>query len=186
MHTKIDDLAAEQDWIDLQITAARMRCEELSGVATTERTCTLVMDQFPSGRDPIHLPWPPLVEVSSLSYYDENGDAQSYTVGDLQVTGTGSARQCATLYPPVDEDWPSTEAQNPNAVTVTFVCGSDAVDVSPVLKSGMLLDIGSKYMHREDIEMSPSGRAVSLLPESSRNLYALQRAVWSGPELGGW
>ena len=182
IHCHIDDIAAESAWVSAHITAARRRCEELSGVATTTRACTLILDKFPDGRGPITLPWPPLASVTSVAYKDEDGDAQTYTVSDLQIVGVTNARECAEIYPAADEDWPTVEDQNPIAVVITFSAGVAQANVSELLKSGMLMHVGAMYLHREDTELSSSGRAISLLPESSKDLYQMEKVIWFGPE----
>lgn len=124
LHSVIDaDLTDDNDLITELIATARVKLEELTGRAFIEQTRTFKIDQFPSGDEPIYLPRPPLISVTSISYVDENGASQTLTVTtDYKVDSTSEP---ARIVPAYGVSWPSTRSEI-DAVTIVAKCGYGA------------------------------------------------------------
>lgn len=99
------------------IIAANDYCERWTNRVFSTQTWEYVLSEFP--RVGIELPYPPLQSVVSVSYLDLNGDPQDFT-DYITMTPTGS-----------QPGWLEYTAATPSvscrsdAVTVTFLCGSD-------------------------------------------------------------
>lgn len=123
------------------------------GRALHPQTWRITLDRFPCvTRDnpsgAILLPYPPLLEVESVTYVDDNGATQSFT--DYTVN---SNAEPAELHPAFNASWPSTRNVW-NAVTIQFRCGYD-VDASPtnpvpeLIRQYVRIVAASMYEQRE-------------------------------------
>lgn len=135
--------SSEDTLITALITAAREYVENVIGRKMITQTWDLIYDYFPG--DAIKLPFPPLVEVVSVNYLDENAEAQvlastEYVVDDKSEPGWVS---------PVDA-WPATQ-ETINAMSIRFTAGygvtSDYVPAG--LRAAILLVLGDLYENRE-------------------------------------
>lgn len=173
LHLRIDDgMTAEDTLISALITAARQKIEIETRRALVTQTQMLKLDQFPSGEMPaIELPNPPLQNVNSVQYVDQNGDTQTLSASEYIVD---AASEPARITPAYNTYWPLTRAQI-NAVTVTFVCGYAPVSGSPTdyaanvpqaLKAAIKLLVGHWYENREastPLNLKPLPMAVDSL-----------------------
>lgn len=150
--------SADDALITNLIYGARGYVEDHTGRAMVTQTWQLFLDDFPGpyrGGE-ILLPLPPLQQVTSLTYLDSDGVAQTL---DSTAYVVDVASEPARITPAADLTWPDTQ-KVANAVTVEFVCGyGAAVDVPQILKQAMLLMIGEMY---ETTEESTLGRATNL------------------------
>jgi uncharacterized phiE125 gp8 family phage protein len=156
----------ELSYVIRLVRAARLMGERYTQRAFAEQTRERWLERFPPGN--IWLPYPPLLEVLSVSYTDTGGTVQALTEGtDYLVTapsGPMAGPGAVVLMP--DTSWPSTRTQ-PDAVKVQYSCGYLAVDGSPAdleipadLVHGMLLVIGEFYKQRsESVQGISSSRA---------------------------
>ena len=103
-----------------------------------------------SGMRPIFLPRPPLVSVSSITYVDPNGVAQTWSSSLYTVDApAGDYADTGRIFPNYGEIYPIAR-QQPGAVTITFVAGYGAAAAVPAaLKAGMKLLIGNWWLNRE-------------------------------------
>jgi len=137
----------EDAHIERLIKAATRACEEATHEAIMPQTRQIILSGFPWGA--IVLPGPPLINVESLAYVDEDGDSQTLagSPAEYEVIPSGPVEK-AKLTPLYDESWPSTRCQA-DAVTVTFECGYEDVTAIPEpYITGILLMVGELYKQR--------------------------------------
>lgn len=142
--------AAENSYLNSLIARAQQAIENRFGIAVTEQTWKLVLDEFPTANEGrIYLPRPPLIEISEFKYVNEDGieTALALTTG-YQVDADSSP---ARLYPPLDGSWPSVRVGVPSPVRIKYTAGYKApARVLPVaISQAMLLLIGFWYENRE-------------------------------------
>src|SRR6185312_10363341 len=154
------------------IQTAREICEEDLGIAVMEQTLEQVLDHFPrnshrQGLEHIHpahlahhhghhpredyeirISRPPLQSVTSVTYFDSNGDAHLWDPSEYLVDVDEFPGR---IVPKYGKWWPALVPLQPvNGVRIRLVAGwPDADSVPSRLKSGMLLIIGSLYKNRE-------------------------------------
>lgn len=114
--------------------------------ATTSAKWTYTLAEWPTDTDTIELPRPPLISVSSVKYYDENGTQQTWA--------TSNYRAVASDFPGLvvfddDADIPDLDAR-PEAIEIIFVAGyAAAIDVPPGIKDAILAYVAHRYRTRE-------------------------------------
>lgn len=120
-HLRVTD-NQEDSLIAGLIISARKVVEQITRRALINQTWRLYLDEFPADSH-IELPFPPLVSVTSVKYYDENTQLQTLssslyqtdnrsTPGRIVLTGGGA--------------WPSTDSDKVNAVEIEFIAGYGA------------------------------------------------------------
>lgn len=138
----------EDTLITSLISAARQWIEEQTYRQLVTATWDLVLDDFPSGRDPIRIPRAPLRTVTSISYKDGNGETQTVSTAVYAVSATRQPGEIRLKYGQV---WPTAQ-DTPDAVTVRFNAGyGDADDVPDLLKAAVKLLVGQWYEYREPV-----------------------------------
>lgn len=151
-----DDFSEEDYWLEAQIPAAREFCEAIIGRSIAPQVREWASDCFPCR---IVLPYGPVTAIESISYYDLDGAAQTFSA---YITYDGEIVRNPGV------EWPATRVQ-PGAVRVRYTAGYGSVGDSPAtiplpksIKAAMLLVLGSRYDLREDatamkIETIPEG-----------------------------
>jgi uncharacterized phiE125 gp8 family phage protein len=132
------------------IPGAREMVEQDTGRAIGTQTWKLRLDAWPKG-DTIHLPFPPLQSVTSITYKLADGvttTTLAATVYDVDIDS-----EPGRIYLRYCEQWP-TDALYPHAaITITFVAGYDTgtglVPLPVTLKQAMLLQVGNRFANRE-------------------------------------
>ena len=159
-HLRVTD-GAEDALISALITAARQSIEGRFGSlqrALMTQTWDWFLDGFPCGSAPMEVPLPPLQSVTSITYTDDAGAAQTWDASKYSVNTKSLIGLIAPAY---GESYPSTRTIM-NAVTVRFVAGFGAgSDVPMPIKQAMLLQIGHMYENRETHIL---GVSVEVLP----------------------
>jgi len=141
------------------IETSRIWCESFQHRSYITQTWTLYLDRFPSGRQ-IEIPLPPLQQISSLSYKDENDTLQ--IVSFLDTSGSAVfetddyiidvASEPGRLCIKNGRSWPNTSC-NVQAVQLQFIAGyGAAADVPKNMKSAILLKLSDLYENRGDAE----------------------------------
>lgn len=107
----------------------------------------------------ITLPLPPLQSVTSVTYVDSSGAAQTLATDQYRVS---TKRHEGVIEPAYGVSWPSVREQV-DAITVRFVCGygSNPSDVPEPIRQAMLLLVGHWYENREAVNV---GNIVTPLP----------------------
>lgn len=128
--------------------AAERLLSRRSKRALINRTYDLVLDRFPSDDYPLELPLPPLVSVSSITYYDTNNSTQAMASTDY--VSHRSQHGISYLMPQPDATWPTCKTRR-DAVTVRFVAGygTASTDVPETIRQAGKMTVAHWYRNRE-------------------------------------
>jgi uncharacterized phiE125 gp8 family phage protein len=163
-------------WLeDIGIPAARDRAEAETGRVFITQVWTLWLDRWPCDGDYIEIPKPPLVDVVSISYFDQNGATQTWSASNYDVDAPAGPRcQRGRVSLAYNASWPTVRSQM-NAVAIWFTAGygETGAAVPPLLKAAMLMDLATLYANRENYV---TGTIVSALPGRSREIYQTFRS----------
>ena len=110
------------------------------GRALRPQTWELRMPAFPSG--PIELPYPPLISVDSVKYFDGDGVDTTMMFGvDYRVFGGGGRN--SRIVPAYNGTWPSDVRCDDESVRVRFICGYDESEDTfpPAVRQAILLAV---------------------------------------------
>jgi len=146
LHLRVDG-ADEDGYITDLIAVAVETIDGYSGRlgrAIVTQTWALHLPRFPSCRQ-IDLPLPPLQDVTSITYRDASGVAQTLSSATYDVLdGPKSAVVLKS-----GQAWPST-GDHPRAATITFVAGYGEPEAVPrTIVNAVLLAVGEMYANRE-------------------------------------
>lgn len=136
--------------IDGLILGAREAFERETGRQLLTATWRGFLDRFPRfDRDPIEFAKPPLQSVSSITYLDTSGVAQTWAAAEYTVqTFSGPFARRGMVYPASEEQYPDTRNIS-NAVTLNFDAGYGNADAVPQeIKMALLNWIGHRYENR--------------------------------------
>lgn len=120
-------------------------------------------------RHAIRLPYPPLIEVTSIAYVDTAGASQTMSPADWQVINHGE--WSSYVEPAYGKAWPALRHQ-PGAMTITWKAGYADGAIPGAIRSGLLLHIGHLF---ENIEAVVTGTIASELPLSVQDLLEKHR-----------
>jgi uncharacterized phiE125 gp8 family phage protein len=163
---------AEDTLIDSLIVAARGYAEQFLGRQLVTATWDLKLPTFPVMPCPLLIPRPPLQSVTSITYTDDQGQAQTLSSDDYIVE---TANVQGRIWPAYDEDWPTTRLGLPDQVVIRFVAGYGAASTVPTtIKQALLLLVGHWYEHREAV--SDGGREAEL-PMAVDSLLWMHRVM---------
>ena len=104
------------------IAEAVSEIERRTGRQFREATGTLKLSDFPTGRQAIVVPCPPLRSVTSVTYFDL--DETEVTL-DVEVNTDSLPGQ---IYPPSGESWPVATNKRSHPVVIEFTCGQPPTD----------------------------------------------------------
>jgi len=143
----------EDTLITSLIIVARQYIEEVLWRKLITQTLTLERECFPSGADPLLLPGGNVSSITSISYTDTNGDPQTVTTQQENLTAIP-----AELTPAYQGTWPTTRRQLA-AVSIVYVAGFGAAgsDVPEPIRHAMRLLIGDYYENRTNQPVVPIG-----------------------------
>lgn len=140
---------------DLVVTT-RQLAEQICQRALLTQTWTLFLDGFPWWRAPIFVPLPPLQEVLSIKYYDQNQVLQTWDPSQyIVVQPAGDVPQRAQIVPASGVSYPllpsfALTQRRPDGVQVTFMAGWTTPALVPrPIKAAMKLLGGNLYRNRE-------------------------------------
>lgn len=175
-HLRITNGSAEDAAITQKILAATEQAEHFTQRALLPQTWALVLDRFPCWE--IRLPRPPLMEVTSIVYTDDDGVAQTLNSSLYRVVRQlGPKARRSTIEPAYGETWPSAREQR-DAVTITYRAGyvetvgasPEVANVPESIKEGIAMRAAEFYKQRSD---SVVGFGITVAPAivASRNLW---------------
>jgi uncharacterized phiE125 gp8 family phage protein len=152
------------------VVAARQRLEEDTGRALLTQTHDAYCDAVPSNRQPLWIPKPPLVSVTTV---------KSYTTANVESTMSASKYLVDIASTPGrialndGETWP-TDLRKVNALIVRYVAGygATAISVPEPLRQAMLLIVGALFEHREQVMVSQFAGQFLELPYGYDQLIA--------------
>jgi len=172
-HLRIDG-SDEDTLIDTYIMAARQLCEMEARRAFVTQTFDLFLEQWPAS-DEIMLPRPPLQSVTSITYTDSNGNAQTMPSADYLVDTASEPGRVVLSY---GGTWPSATLRPGPAITVRFVAGYGLAAAVPAMyKQAIKLLVGHWYENREQVVLAP-GLGAAQLPMGVKALLMVDRG-WS-------
>lgn len=156
----------EDQWIRSTIIATTHQAEDVTQRALMPQTWQMVLSGFPSSGQ-IVLERPPLIAVSSVSYYDSNNDAQELvgSPSSIEVVPSGAYSK-AIVRPLSGATFPSAYCR-PDAVTVTYTAGYQD-DESPeltMISQGICLMIAELYKQRSLSVQDPNNTPALLQVE---------------------
>jgi uncharacterized phiE125 gp8 family phage protein len=169
--THLRESGTDQDQlIEALIVTAREQAETHTGRAFCTQSWTLKLDAFPCERF-IRIPYPPLISVQSVKYYDSDGVLQTMSTSDYVVDTTSHIGKIDLAY---EAEWPTPRTM-PNAVVIAFTCGyGGRENVPSSIKAAMLLNLSHLYENRE---ATISGTIITPLPMAYDSLLSSYR-VW--------
>lgn len=164
------DHSDEDDLLAGLITAARLHVEQgILRAALVSQTWDYTLDTWPAGV--LHLPRPPLISVSSVTYTDDDGGSGTVTATNYQVVASKHSSMPGRLALTSSGTWPSVTLRDMAGVTIRFVAGfgTAAADVPQPIRQAILLVIGDLYENREN-SLIGQGLTVMPLPFAARML----------------
>lgn len=153
-------LTDDDSYVDNLIAAAVPVVELLTNRKLINQEWEMFLDEFPQDGGEIEIPYPPLLAVSEVKYFDINGAEQTlsstvYQVDDKALVGSVKLKN--------GQYWPSTQFKKVNAVKVKFTCGyydpedTDLTEAQQLkklpkaIRQALLLLIGTWYENRETV-----------------------------------
>lgn len=128
--------------------AAREYCEAFTGLSLAEKTYEFALDEFPAWE--IEIPMPPVVEIVSVTYADDEGAVNTINPSDYVID---RYQKPSWLLPAAGVDWPKA-GTFANAVKIRYSAGygngSDNETLPYALRAAILLVLGHLYANRED------------------------------------
>jgi uncharacterized phiE125 gp8 family phage protein len=167
----------ENTLIDVMISAARERAELVSRRALVTQTWKYVTDAWPtlptqalswqSDQDDFVLPFPPLITVSSVVYYDTAGAPTTLPSSTYIVDTASQPGRISLAYA---KAWPSTALQPKNGIAITFDAGYGAAGAVPAMfKVAIKAIVAHWFENREAFLVAPRAAAVEI-PMSVREI----------------
>ena len=157
----------DDTYIATLITAARRFAEE----STNRRFVNQTWDMFTESGFPreIVVPYPPLVSVTSIKYYDCSNTERTLGTSYYEVVSACEPGRIKEAY---GYSWPNTLGGRYQNVTVRFLCGyGTATNAVPSdIQHAMKLLVGRWYEHREEIS---DGKTLSRVPVAAESLLRM-------------
>ena len=170
-HCRVDDSNSDA-LITALIEAARESAELFCERSFVQRNYRLTLDCFPRSREAILLPYPPVVGVTRVQYFDTDGALQTWSSGEYHID---TESEPGRLLPNSDQTYPSDVDRRLGAVRIEYVAGYPAdetgspsdftANVPKLAKQAMLMMVGEWFMTRED---SVIGHIVGEIPAPSK------------------
>jgi uncharacterized phiE125 gp8 family phage protein len=137
--------------IESLIRTAREQAELIARRALINRTLDLSLDSWPGDRL-IRLPFPPLVSVTSVTYYDYANTVATMPNTDYIVVNDIEPGVITLAY---DKSWPNVTLRPVAPVRVRYVAGygTAATSVPQRYRQAILLLVGHWYEHREAVNV---------------------------------
>lgn len=123
--------------LEMHLAAVVSQIEERTGRHLRTRTAQLTVCGFPYGDEPLALPFPPLVDVTAVTYFNA-GNVSTSLATFRKFLGSTPGH----IRPAVDSDWPDTYDRN-DAVTVSFSTGYSSLPQT--LTAAVLLGVELAY-----------------------------------------
>lgn len=152
---------AHDDHLERLIAAATRFLQDQTGRQFVLASFTFGYDQFPPGCEPLWIPRPPLVEVTSISYLDTEGNVQAMSAADYLVA-TDCQPGRVSLARLGSGSWPTPIRQG-RAVTIEADCGYATPDDVPEDVKLCLLWLVDDWFNGRSGQDEAGGQAKGLL-----------------------
>ena len=145
--------------VNIFIAAVRQRCEAITRRQLINATWDLLLDRFPNNRTPIEIPLPPLQSITSITYTDTSGAAQTLSSSLYRViaesTPISPKCQPGIVFPIYGTTWP-VALDDIESVTIRFVAGYGAAGsaVPEGIKNWLLMNVANLWENRETETMA--------------------------------
>jgi uncharacterized phiE125 gp8 family phage protein len=146
LHLRVTN-TSEDTFIEGCIDAAVSHLDGWSGILGRALFTQTWRQDFGCFSDKLRLPLTPVASITHVKYYDGDNALQTLSSSVYQLFNDALGPYVG-LAP--DQDWVTTY-DRPEAVAVTFVCGSDATAVPASIRAALLLMVGDLYAHRETL-----------------------------------
>ena len=155
--------------IERLILAATQQATVRSGRQLLQTGYRFTFDAFPYGTGRIPLPFPPLVSVESIKYYDIDGVQQTLDAGEYRLL---TAREPGEICLRYGKTWPDVYDE-PDAVQVEYLAGVAALaeDLGPEeewFRQAILLLVQAFWLRDHDQQYERIMRAADLILEAHR------------------
>ena len=116
----------------------------------------------------------PVIQVNAVKYYDTDGDLQTDTLGNYEVTGTSFA---SYVGPAEGFTWPVTQ-DRADAIRIEYTIGygEATTDIPDTIRHALMLLVGHWYDNRENTAMDE----LSNIPYGFDMLVDMHRRCWYG------
>lgn len=152
----------DDTYIAALITAARQYVEQHTSRQLVTATWRLRLDSFADKsfkacNGDFWLPHPPLLAVSSITYYDTANASQTLSSSVYAVNTDDEPGRIRLVW---GQTWPTTYTRY-DAVTITYTAGYGAASAVPQLaKQAMRMLVGHWYENRQPVIVGMSANAV--------------------------
>ena len=158
------DSSADDTFITLLISRARVSVEQRAGISLVEKTYIEKFHDFPAFFAP---KYKPLQSVTSIQYVDVDGETQTLAA-DQYVVDYNDLYRAARIYEADGVTWPNVQDVNPEAVTLTYVAYLDSDDdiendALEALKQAVLLTIADWYENRNNAAAVVNSQADAII-----------------------
>ena len=163
-HCKVDT-TDDDAYITSLIPVAREEIEQLLHRVIGQQTWELKLEYFPA--EGIKIPFPPLIDVLSIKYTDEDGieqvlsDSETSPVIASSIYAVETADEPGFIYLAPDEEWPDDELYTGFPVIIKFSCGLTTVPAP--IKHAILLMVGHLYANREAVIVAANYQQASAI-----------------------
>jgi uncharacterized phiE125 gp8 family phage protein len=152
----------ENAFIALAVAAARKQCEDISRRALVTRTYTGYLDGWPWDGC-IELPYPPLIAVTSITYFDE---ADAPAVVNSSIYLVDNTRQPGRIVLRTDADWPSATLRVTNGVQVIWTAGYGAALATPAIYRMLMMPIIGYFYENRDLVLPPGSALLGRIEDA--------------------
>lgn len=151
-HLRVDSSEEQARVMGILVPAAEEWAESATGRQLITATWTYSFCEFPDDSDdPIVLPKAPLQSVTSVKYYDTDGNLQTWASSNYDVIAP-SGPKCGPgfIIPKAGVSYPLHYGE-PYEIAVEFVSGygDEHTDVPAGLRQGMLMLVAEMFERRE-------------------------------------
>ena len=164
-HLEIDH--SDKDTFITSLVAAASQMidgyDGMVGKTVGEQTVTYSLADTP----PVHIDLPvfPVKSLTSVSYFDTDGNSQTIDVASFRLVGN---EDYAFLETVEGFQWPTTFDRH-DAITFTLLCGFDTVPQA--LKHACLMLVAHWFENREDVLVGSISKSIEMAVESLVNRY---------------
>lgn len=122
----------------------------------------------------VYLSLGPVQSVSSIKYYDIDGNLQTATLADFNIFGTPNR---ITIAPKTNKAWPITQTRD-DAIKIEYVIGygSTSAAVPQTVRHALLMLVSHWYENRE----ASSEKQMANLPYGFAEMIGIERNHWYG------
>lgn len=151
--------SSKDAYITALITASRIAVERYLNRALVTQNWKVYYTRW---EECLKIPFPPLQDVTSLKFFDNNGASQ--TLAQNSYYWVVSSEDPAYIRKKYNAVYPILDYGRPDAIEIAFTAGygDAATDVPEPIRLGIKLMLTKYYEHRSDVVVGP--QQVNLIP----------------------